>query len=758
MTLTRYLATFGILNLLTHYPATGKENVIFEQIGQLAGSTSYLHVHVTISLSSIKEQINAFRGTLEKHFKDEETIQQYVTEANNKSNITNAQILSNVLPYVATQWVQIAKLHLRELPELEAHIQSLYNILPDYPDSEVDKNRIHTKTSTTEPPENFDPYYQKPRNRRPNKLPPITTQKPVTEHLGRLIHPVTESVILHIPLSKSPNYTSHEIWDNDDYPNDPYRRKRFAGVVALPLAIAATAMGIYNSVQIEFLKSELTQVQENGRRLFEVVSTHDKEIKDIHTALRQLGDLMAGILSINPALLDVRLTRIENQIKDRLRLATHAIQTGQHRRLAVDYLSPSAIRALFTRLQTRSHEFGCDLLLEHHSDLFQIEVSVLFDGEDVHLLLHVPMVPQNTLLRLFKLHPFPLPFFSEHFLIPEVQNDILAVSSNDHRFSVQLSSVDLLGCHRMNQVFMCSKFAVLSRQFNQTCLGALFNQDFTNAQSICKFQIVPVCEKVLQLKNNWFVSYMIQASTIPIRCHNGTVSEIHLGKGSQKFHLSPGCKANFLDHSVTADLSIQMPNEIVHYEWDWEPLNLIHLPELNISHKLQTLQEFGLHRPSLTDLQYLAHQYNDQRPSTIAHWFHSAANITLVVLILIIVIFLAYRFYQWRQRRHSGPATPTGISPTDSGSEALLKAHAAAILLSHTSAIPANHHRRSTPNLANAPPSVPDVRYSSYDQQAYINPHDPVRTQVNYEQERQSLIDRLTELEGTSPGLLFGKK
>ena len=38
--------------------------------------------------------------------------------------------------------------------------------------------------------------------------------------------------------------------------------KQMAGIVALPMAIAATAMGIYNSVQIQFLKNELLEVKE----------------------------------------------------------------------------------------------------------------------------------------------------------------------------------------------------------------------------------------------------------------------------------------------------------------------------------------------------------------------------------------------------------------------------------------------------------------------------------------------------------------
>jgi len=79
-------------------------------------------------------------------------------------------------------------------------------------------------------------------------------------------------------------------------------------------------------------------------------------------------------------------------------------------------------------------------------------------------------------LRLFWLHPFPLPMFDTHHLMIDAQNDILAISSSKTRYNVQLSSTDLLSCHCMNQVFMCDSFGVMSKQYNNTCLGALYMQ------------------------------------------------------------------------------------------------------------------------------------------------------------------------------------------------------------------------------------------------------------------------------------------
>jgi hypothetical protein len=80
------------------------------------------------------------------------------------------------------------------------------------------------------------------------------------------------------------------------------------------------------------------------------------------------------------------------------------------------------------------------------------------------------------------------------------KNDILAISSSETQYNMQLSSIDLLSCHRMNQVFMCNSFGVMSKQFNDTCLGALYMQRFELVRGLCKFKVVPLKEQVYQVR------------------------------------------------------------------------------------------------------------------------------------------------------------------------------------------------------------------------------------------------------------------
>ena len=638
------------------------ENIIFEQIGSLAGSTSYLHVHVTISISAIEAQFESYKklvkteyGTLTKvHGMLRRMVQPQMV--NTTANPSHSYFSDNYLYGTAMAWTNMAKLHLEDMEDIRQHIAALRNLLPDIETG--NRNQVaHDPGFFQEIVKRMtsDSYVEDDTPRISKSTQPEIDEADVPFHFRET--PVHEAAYRFILSRKEPlplirNSSDPEIRiPNSTTPITNGRGKRMAGIVALPLAIAATAMGIYNSVQITFLKNELLEVKDNVKRLFEVVQKHDKELADISAAIREISTALLIMAVTDTSYFDARLTRIENQLRDRLRMATHALQTAQHRRLAIDYLSPRQVRALYARLVARASEFGCELVIQHHSDLFQIEASLLFDGADAHVLIHVPMVPRQSLLRLFKLHPFPLPFFDDHFLIPDVQNDVLAVSSTDQRLSAHLSSVDLLGCHRMNQVFMCERFGVLSKQFNSTCLGSLFNQDFVTARSICRFEIVPVAEKVYQLKKNWFATFLPAPATVPVKCRNGTVTDLHLPRGPSRIHLSPGCEAAFNHHHVFADLSIKMPAETLHFDWEWDPLDLLHMPQTDISKELQRLREFGIHRPVLTDLQYMSSEHQKGAYFSISHLLHYIGNVVLIICIISVSIWISYRCYIWRRSR-----------------------------------------------------------------------------------------------------------
>jgi hypothetical protein len=614
-------------------------------------------------------------------------------------------------------WLKIAPLHLRDVDDIEHHISSLRNTLPPIPG--VGQDRVHVASPFVPARPNAEQFFVHPYPDThdhllfADKSDPegfnvhlADDENPTKAHRSRGLNPydphgdieeppipakvrvasTTDKPKLHGRKKKSldqePVLSSRPLTEEAFDNMVPVRDKRALGAVELPLAVAATAMGLFNRAQIENLRGELFQ-QKATRRLFEVVQDFSQNFVGLQNSFNELRSLLFSLILANPTLLDARLSRIENQLRDRLRRVTHAIQSAVHQRFAVDYLNPAEMAELFRKLEERAAEAGCELLIQYHSDLFQIETSLLYDGQDAHLLLHVPMTPKNSLLQLFRLYPFPLPMFETHHLLPDVKDNMLAISSTDTRFNVQLSSTDLMSCHRVNQIFMCDSFGVMSKRFNNTCLGALYMQQFEAAQTLYPFKVVPVEERVYQLRKGHFITYLPEYTTVNVKCRDGKASEMHLKKGTQQLQIPPGCQGVFPNHLVTSDWSVRLNDSILHYEWDWDPINFLPAGEMaQMSEALKHIGELRLHHPDLTDLQYLMQLGKAHSDSTLGAymfgWAFNIAGAAFVISFVLITGCLCVCFCKCFCQRSSAPppAAASAIlrSPPRSPSETRLGA------------------------------------------------------------------------------------
>jgi len=67
-----------LLPLVINAPVESKEAVIFEQIGQLARVTAYLHVHIELSITSVEQQLDKYRQLLVTKLGTEDSIRHFM--------------------------------------------------------------------------------------------------------------------------------------------------------------------------------------------------------------------------------------------------------------------------------------------------------------------------------------------------------------------------------------------------------------------------------------------------------------------------------------------------------------------------------------------------------------------------------------------------------------------------------------------------------------------------------------------------------
>jgi hypothetical protein len=241
-------------------------------------------------------------------------------------------------------------------------------------------------------------------------------------------------------------------------------------------------------------------------------------------------------------------------------------------------------------------------MIEHPSDLFQIETTYLHDGRDVQLILHIPMAPPDSILRLFQLHPFPLPFNDSHFIMPDPANQIFAISSGVDRFSIEMTVANSMSCHRINSAYLCERHGVMRRELKSTCLGSLYMQDFVGATNRCEMRNVEQVETVLQLQNNWYLIYSPIAFTSYIICLNNSNSEVFMKTGPNTVHISLSCRLRLKDHMLVSDFSLKLDTLIKHYEWDLEAIAFLPEERTLSSHWLEVLDSESVGRSTLNSI------------------------------------------------------------------------------------------------------------------------------------------------------------
>jgi hypothetical protein len=80
--------------------------------------------------------------------------------------------------------------------------------------------------------------------------------------------------------------------------------------IILPLAIATTTMGIFNTMQIEALKAELFELKENTGRLFEVIQDFSKNMQAIENSFNELRTTLLASIMFNLVFFNTHLSRL----------------------------------------------------------------------------------------------------------------------------------------------------------------------------------------------------------------------------------------------------------------------------------------------------------------------------------------------------------------------------------------------------------------------------------------------------------------
>jgi len=362
----------------------------------------------------------------------------------------------------------------------------------------------------------------------------------------------------------------------------------------------------------------------------------DDEIEVIHDSIKFIDSQIQVEKRYNAPMVALKLGHMEKAFRIQIQRLHAIFEMAQDQRLSIQALDEDQLDSLFLELQDFAKARNLLLLTEKPLDLYQVQTTYLAEGKNLVLMVHVPTVPREHLINLYRMHPLPLPISANHALIPDVKKDIIGLTSGKagSAKSIELSTVDLMNCKNLNHIYLCQRQGVLRKSMETTCLGSLYNQNYQQAARVCPLVTTHLEEIIYQLQDNWFLIYSMAAQTTHVHCPNGTAHDLHLLPGISKHHLTPGCQADFNSNTLQSDNSITLPGQTVHFAWD----ALLELQDLakfdNLTQHLKKMHDFGFKHPTLEEM----HSFKEMDNGIFTDMWHT---VTIVVVISVIVLFVA---------------------------------------------------------------------------------------------------------------------
>ena len=426
--------------------------IVFDEIGRMASSMSYIHVVVPLNITNMYDQANFLKNYFETLSKETTTDIKMVPKTKALQDIANIMIpkisrtiqrlnhLNHILPNQDTllprhkRYVQ-AVIQSAIIP-FAAAIRSGTKQKPPplwISDQEIDMDRIYRARSDINDYKKSIAWFNKQTTPLPNypdhfwaafKTPPTTTTTPYPDRLN------TESEYNYLKTQRT-HYGN--IWMTLYRESESRRRqtttiyvpktsiynpntiqqilrpKRFLVAAGAMVGVLGTFMGIYSQIQINKLQTELGDLANKHNMLIQVTDKHEVMLMDLIESMEGVIETLNYMNEYNPGLIYAQINEQVVEFMERITKLENAVQQLQHRRLAVDLLDKDQLKVLHEAVLQLAAKEGYQILPERIGDYFQIEVSYLRTGQDIDILVHVPCVKPNSLLTIFKYVPFPFP-------------------------------------------------------------------------------------------------------------------------------------------------------------------------------------------------------------------------------------------------------------------------------------------------------------------------------------------------------------
>lgn len=587
--------------------------LVFDQVGLMASTTTYMHVMLPLNFSSVMDQIQAINYTLNVKFKQ---LNLYKDQGYYNRILLQSQTEKNIAALT------------RRLNIANDKLVTLNKILPKI---ESKTDRFIRDTSSEYPP-------------------PLTQD----EHDN----------FLHID---HPHLTRHKRW----------LLQLLQGVVGTFMGLYTNYQikTIANKVQnIEITQNLLIHLTRQHtlqlERLVNVTGTLYHTINNyIHINPQVI------YIEYNEVVTEVeeRVTKLVNVVQQlqHRRLAvdwlTQHQLTSLHR--TIQAYTTERDYALLTTHPSDYFQLEVSYLRNEDGVLALLHVPCTTTPDLMTIMRYIPFpipLPSNT---PFSPYTVEEAFLAPHGNLPHSLNaslsknealyliaeaELIAIDG-DSRFRL-LTQSDFAACIQRNHIYLCDKQQILGTNLKSTCLGSLYQKDPEGVRTNCRFERRPLREEVFQMSVNEFLVFSPSPYVSRVHCNNGTSFTADFGQ-TTRLNVPNSCAIELKSHVLRVEDSIQVPLPASITSWRWDPLTLpadlldnpphIDSALFNLSNSIANIQSDNT---TMTKIQDLTHQlsviqnttYPDFVSDTIEHHLTaSGSKMSIFLWFSLVVSILA---------------------------------------------------------------------------------------------------------------------
>lgn len=503
--------------------------LVFDHVGQMAATTTYLHIMLSLNFSAVSEQIVNLNTSMYKFWHAKHYYKAhnwYVEEAMIAQTDRNLKQLSN------------------RLQKLLDIIDNLNDILPEVHQTFNTHDRQTDSVLPAPPPNSETAFLQinHPHLKRHKRFV-IALILGVVGTLWGLysayqIHQIashlqdvseTQNLLVHLTQEDSKAINSLSVW--------------LSGTSKSLMSFAhinPQIIYIHFSEKVLELEQSVTKlvniVQQLQHRRLSVDWLSKESLQGLHK-------------SVNDYTKKNNLLPLTTHTSDFFQLELSYIRTpeGVFAILHVPCTSSESILTIYKYIPF-------PIPLPHQTNHSSLTVA-----QAVHPLQTAPNPPTNDAMN------------KSEALYLVAESEMVAIDAyNKYKL---LSQSDLAACIQKNHIYLCDKLQVLKTNLAETCIGSLFMKNKGGVRQNCKFEKRPLREEVFPLMANQFLVFTPEPFITQARCTNGTTFRAEFSKGT-KLTVPNGCSINLKSHQISMADVIYIPSPPFVTAWKWDPLTL----------------------------------------------------------------------------------------------------------------------------------------------------------------------------------------